>query len=90
MPAKTVRTKSKGFPPAQIRRCAYRAGVLSISPDSVRSIAKYSYAEAKKIIQAAAAYKGSKRSTIRVVDIKNACGQPVYGARECRRAKSLV
>lgn len=81
----TVKKAYKGIPLTQIRRCGHRAGVLSMETPFSEAIAAHVEKKGESIIKKAVTFKGSKRRTIRVVDIKNVCGCNVYGAREDKK-----
>lgn len=74
----------KSFPSAQRRRCAHRAGVESMDRPFLAMMDEYLDKEAEKLVKRALAYKGAKRMTIGVNDLKYAYEGAVFGAREER------
>lgn len=76
------RSAPKSFPSAQLRRCAYRAKVPSMTRPFLDMMERLLNAEAEKLVKRACAYKGDRRMTLTVNDIKRAYAGNVFGARE--------
>lgn len=78
----TKSSSTKTFPSAQLRRCAYRAQVPSMTRPFIVMMGRVLDEEAEKIVKRACVYKGEKRMTIGVDDVKFAYDGEVFGARE--------